>query len=121
MLTNTLGMDFAMTDDSTLTVADAGFDKYITLLVGPGALQLWFTLPMTIYPMFQTTLPEQVLNRWRADSDFAVGTHGATYDSANGGANPTDAALATSTNWDSTVSSHKEVKIIKIVHNYSGN
>lgn len=122
MNVNTLGMgDPLMVDDALLTTADAGFDKYTTILFGAGAMQIWFTKPLTMYPVFQNTLPEQVEMRIRGDADFALGTHGAKYDSTNGGANPTDATIATSTNWDSTYTSAKEVRLLSAVHNYSGN
>lgn len=119
---NTYGMPRVMIDDSLLTTSDAGFDKYTTLLLGKGFMQVWFTLPLTLYPMFGPILDqEQVITRVRADCDFAVGAHGATWDVANGGANPTDAAIATITNWDPVYTSHKEVRGVKLVHNYSAN
>ena len=119
--TNTYGMgDPIIVDSANLTVADAGFDKCLTLLLGAGFMQIWFPLPLTIYEVFQTTLPEQVLRRWRADFDFCIGAHGCQYDTVNGGANPTNAAIATTTNWDSNFTRHQEVKGIEIVHNASG-
>lgn len=119
--TNTLGMGMPLVvNDSNLTAADAGFDKYHTLLVGPGALFVWFTLPLTMYAVFENTLPEQVEYRIRGDADFALATDGMKYHVATG-ANPTDAALATSTNWDATFSRHNEVRILDIISNYSGN
>ncbi len=119
---NTYGMgDPIMVDSSSLTVTDAGFDKYLTLLLGAGFMQIWFPLPLTIYEVFQTTLPEQVLRRWRADFDFVVGCHGAQWDSTNGHANPTDATIATTTNWDSNFTRHQEVKGLMAVHNVSSN
>lgn len=119
--TNTLGMEFKQADVSALTVADAGFDKYISLLLGAGAIQVWNILPMTFYPLFTILDQEQVLDRFRADCDFAIACHGAKWDSANGGANPTDTALALSTNWDTTYSQHQELKLVEVVHNYSAN
>jgi len=119
--TNTLGMPLAVVDDPTLTVADAGWDKYITMLVGPGALDVGFTLPMTIYEPFVDTSRETVTVRWRADFDFVLRASGATWDTANGGANPNTATLATGSNWDPTSSSNKEVPVVKLVHNYSNN
>ncbi len=119
---NTYGMgDPIVVDSADLTVADGGFDKYFSLLLGSDCLQIWFPLPLTIYEVFQTTLPEQVLRRWRADFDFVLGTHGATWDNGNGGANPTDAALATAGNWDSNFTRHQEVGILQAVTNFSGN
>lgn len=122
MNTNTFGMPYAMVDDSLLTTADDGFDKYTTLLLGKGFMQVWFTLPLTMYPVFGPILDqEQVIIRIRGDADMAIGTHGAQYDTANGGANPSDATIATVTNWDPVYSSHKEVRGVSLVHNYSGN
>lgn len=119
---NTLGMgEPVVVDAAPLTVPDAGFDKYYTLLLGAGAMQIYFPLPLTIYPLFQILDQEQVLDRWRADFDFALSTNGAKWDVSNGGANPTDASLATTTNWDATFTRHQEVKILQAIHNYSGN
>lgn len=43
----------------------------------------------------------------QADYSFGVGLKGYTWDTANGGKSPTDAELATGTNWDKTASSIK--------------
>ncbi len=119
---NTYGLGKPVTvDAAALTVADAGFDKYLALILGAGFIQVWFSKPLHFYNPFQTTLPEQVLNRWRGDLDFIIGTHGAKWDTLNGGANPTDAALATTTNWDANFSRHQEVRGLLAVCNYSGN
>jgi hypothetical protein len=121
MMTNTLGMPFAMADLADLTVADAGFDKYISILLGANAVQIQFTLPMTFYPIFTPVETEQVVDYIRCDMDFAIGCHGAKWDFASGGANPDNTALALSTNWDSTYSNHRELRAVECVHNYSGN
>ena len=116
-----LGLVLAGCDDAQLTTADAGFDKYHTLLLGPNALTLQFTKPMVVYPEFVDLLTDQVTIRWRADYGFAVQCPYAEWDSTNGGANPTTTALATSTNWDTIASSTKEYPIVEIVHNSSVN
>jgi len=116
-----LGMPFFMADSAALTTADAGNDKYHTLLIAPGGVRVWFTLPLTVYPEFQDTSAEQVLMRWRADADYAVGVCGMGYNSGAGGANPTDATLLSSANWSVVYSDDKEVKLAELVHNYSGN
>lgn len=41
------------------------------------------------------------------DYDFAVGLHGYAWDEANGGKSPTDAELATGSNWDLVAESIK--------------
>lgn len=120
--TNTLGMPWAVVDSSALTTADAGFDKYHSLILGKGFMQVWFTQPFNMYPVFGPILDtEQVIIRLRADADFAIGVHGKTWDSTNGGANPDNTALALSTNWDDAFTRHQEVRGLKITHNYSGN
>lgn len=118
--TNTFNMNPILVDNANLTTADAGFDKYHTILMGAGAcqVQIW---GLRIYPMFQILDQEQVVNRWRADADFAIGFHGKTWDVTNGGANPDDAALLLSTNWDDVFTNRKEVRMVKLTSNYSGN
>ena len=43
----------------------------------------------------------------QADYSFGIGLKGFTWDTANGGKSPTDAELATGTNWDKTVADNK--------------
>jgi hypothetical protein len=44
----------------------------------------------------------------QADYDFGIGLKGYAWDTANGGKSPTDAELATGTNWDKYVTSDKD-------------
>lgn len=120
--TNTLGMgDPVEIDSSKLTVADAGFDKYITLLIGAACAQLQFVQPMKIYPLLNILDQEQALYRWRADSAALLGAHGMSYNSGAGGANPTDTNLASSANWTVVYSQAREVQLCKLIHNMSSN
>ena len=116
---DTTGRAIYMADSAALTTSDAGFDKYHTLALGPGAVQLGFSLPLTIYPPFLDTSLEQVLVRWRADVDYWIGIRGLAYQV--GGANPTDAALLSSANWGVVYTDHREVLLAELVHNYSAN
>lgn len=116
---NTLGLPWNMVDDANLTTADAGFDKYHTYIVGRDAMQVWFTKPITMYVPFLDLSKEQVLERLRGDMDFAIGANGMTWDGTT--ANPTKANLADGTKWSPTYTDHKQVGILEIVHNYSGN
>ena len=43
---------------------------------------------------------ERIETTWQADYSFNVKLKGYAWDIANGGSSPTDAALATGTNWD---------------------
>lgn len=51
---------------------------------------------------------ERIVTTFQADYAFGVGLKGYTWDTANGGKSPTDAELATGTNWDKTASSIKD-------------
>jgi hypothetical protein len=122
--TNKFGLNWAISDNAYLTTADAGFDKIHTLLAGANVLELYFHMPMLVYPLDRDLLTEQVIERWRGDADFTVRCPHAPWDVTNGGANPTDANLATSTNWDgaagaNTYSDHRELPLVEIVHNGS--
>lgn len=50
---------------------------------------------------------ERIETTWQADYSFQVGLKGYAWDIANGGASPTDAELATGTNWDKAVAFDK--------------
>ena len=121
ILKDTLGRNILAMDAAALTTADAGFDKYHTLAIGPGAIQMGYSLPLTVYPPFLDTSTEQVLVRWRADFDFWIGIRGMAYQSGVGGANPTDSVLATSSSWGVIYSDVREVLLGQDTHNYSGN
>lgn len=116
----TLGLPFALADDAALTVADAGFDKYRSLLIGPGAIEC-NVIKFEFTPEWMNPKAENVEFVLRYDYDFDLRIPGFQYDSANGGANPTLATASTTTNWDVTYSSHKEVLLAYAQHNYSGN
>ena len=119
--TNTLGKITAMVDDPNLTVSASPFSKYITLGLGAQVLQIYATLPFTSYIPYVATDRETVTVRLRGDFDIELAPRGFQWNSGAGGANPSDSALVTSGNWTPTYTSHKEAKIIEIVHNYSGN
>ena len=50
---------------------------------------------------------ERIETSMQVDYDFGLGLKGYTWDEANGGKSPTDAELATGTNWDKTATSDK--------------
>jgi hypothetical protein len=50
---------------------------------------------------------ERIETTFQADYTFGLGLKGYTWDQTNGGKSPTDAELATGTNWDKTVTSIK--------------
>jgi hypothetical protein len=52
---------------------------------------------------------------WKGESSFNVGLKGYAWDIANGGKSPTDAELATGTNWDQYVSSVKDTAGVMLI------
>ena len=50
---------------------------------------------------------ERIETTWQADYSFQVGLKGYAWDAVNGGKSPTDAELATGTNWDKAVAFDK--------------
>ena len=50
---------------------------------------------------------ERIETTWQADYTFGLRLKGYSWDTANGGASPTDAELATGTNWDKNVADNK--------------
>ena len=121
IITETLGRRVHHLTSSILTTADAGNDKYRAVALGPGAVELGFSLPLEIYPPFLDTSKEQVMVRARADIDYWVGVKGMGYNSGAGGANPTDATLLSSANWSVVCSDAREVLLGELVANYGNN
>jgi hypothetical protein len=57
----------------------------------------------------ETTNGDENINRtWQAEYTFNIGVKGYQWDKVNGGAAPTDAELATGTNWDVVASDDKD-------------
>jgi len=119
IILSSLGVSLTMCDSAALTTADGGFNKAHALILGPGAIKVGYSLPLTVYPPFLDTSKEQVLLRARGDVDYWVGIKGMGYNSGAGGANPTDAALLSAANWSVVYSDHREVLLGELVHNAS--
>lgn len=58
---------------------------------------------------------ERIETTFQSDYTFGVSLKGYSWDIANGGASPSDAALATGTNWDKVVSSDKHTAGVLII------
>ena len=116
---HTLGLDWAVVDDAILTAADAGFDKYRTLLLGPGAVEIEFTQPLVLYPPWMNLKAENVEVIFRGDYSFGLRVGGMAF--STGTANPTAANLSTGGNWTDNTNDHREFLLAMAEHNYSGN
>lgn len=51
---------------------------------------------------------ENIQRTWQAEYTFNLSMKGYTWDTTNGGKSPTDAEIATGTNWDKTATSLKD-------------
>ncbi len=114
---NQQGLIKAIRDDASLTVADAGFNKAITLLLGAGVLKIGFVKPVEIETIRVINL-ETKKSQWRADWDMFVQCPHMEYD-ATGGANPTNTTLGTAASWTDNMTSAKEMALVELIHNAS--
>lgn len=103
----TYNRPFLMTDSAAL-LDDVTVDKYYTLGLVRGALQISLDAALSAPVVETVTGSENLMLRIQGERDWFVGVKGYTYDMTNGGANPTDAALATVTNWDLSATSVKD-------------
>jgi hypothetical protein len=102
----TFNRPFLATDAASLWI-DATTDTYQVLGLVPGAIRLTADTQLSQVIVQEVTGGENLKLRIQGERDWLVAVKGYTYDYANGGANPSDAALATATNWDLVASSHK--------------
>lgn len=114
---NSYGLIIADRDESILTVADAGFDKYKTLLLGPGAVRVGFAQPVEI-ESDRYIKGDAKSSFVRADWSLNLQQPNSEYDST-GGVNPTNTVLATSSSYTYNHTSIKSMPIVELVHNYS--
>lgn len=98
----TLGRPVLVTDSPDLVVANgigAGIDAYYTLGLTAGALLMEETEGTEVVTQ-DITGQENLVIRIQGEYAENIGLKGYTWDTVNGGENPTNAALATGTNWD---------------------
>lgn len=101
------GNRFVMSDVPALVVAGSPTD-YISLGLVPGAALV--ERNDDFFQNIETSNGfENIQRTYQAEWTYNLGIKGFTWDKANGGHSPTTAALATSTNWDKTVTSDKDL------------
>ena len=103
----TLGRQVIVTDSAALVDTTGTFDQYYTLGLRPGGLMVENSEEETIVSETVTGL-DNLAVRMQGEYAFNAGVAGFKWDIANGAANPTDAALATGTNWDPAATSFKD-------------
>lgn len=111
VIADPFGRLFVVSDSPSLVTADgvgAGIDEYHTLGLVADSLVIHQNNDFT--DNFETKNgDENILRTYQAEWSYNVGVKGFAWDKTNGGASPTDAALATSTNWDKYATDNKDI------------
>jgi hypothetical protein len=114
-LPQAFGMRIVVVDDSNLKQTNGGnYKKYRTLLFGPDALGLIYHQRLRIEAERRLDFEAPY---WRvlANFDFAPHMFGMKWTSAT--ANPENADLGDSSNWDEACNDHREVLCAELIHN----
>ena len=107
------GRPLIMTDSDALHFDNAGTENYHQLGLVSGACAIEDNGDFRNYEETQVER-DNARQIVKSEFSFNVGLKGYTWDKANGGASPNDAALALSTNWDRTATSHKDTAGVKV-------
>jgi hypothetical protein len=103
----TLGKRVVVTDSASLIVtADTPDSYYVLGLVENGASCVDTEAETMVMDLVSGL--EQISYRLQGEYAYNLGLKGYTWDIANGGANPSAAALATGTNWDQVATDDKD-------------
>lgn len=100
-----LGRPAIISDSAALTFTDT-YVKYRTLGLVRDAVVVEESEPESFYTEIVSGL-ENLVQRWQSEHAFNVTCKGYKWDTTNGGANPNDTALATTTNWDKVAYDNK--------------
>lgn len=103
----TLARPIIVTDSPTLLVAGAP-DLYYTLALTENGVVCEETEEEYLR-LDEVTGLEQIVMRLQGEYAYNIGVKGFTWDVTNGGKNPADAAVITSTNWDKVYTSKKDL------------
>lgn len=117
----TVGLPWDLADDPTLNPVNGGNYNYLySLIVGSGLIDFMLEDMKAYEPYFDRTLenPSWV---YSGRVRLGINVNGFKYDSANGGANPANAALFNSAYWLSQFSTHKEVPVARVISNATAN
>lgn len=111
--TDGMGRPLIMTDSDALHFDNGGTENYHQLGLLPSAGVVVDNGDMRTYTETQVEL-DNAKEIVKAEFSFNVALKGYTWDKTNGGKSPNDAALALSTNWDRTATSHKDTAGVKV-------
>jgi len=102
------GRPLIVTDCADLFNATPTPDEYRTLGLVPGAILLEQNNDF-LENLETKNGGENIRRTWQAQWSYNLGVKGFSWDKANGGASPTNAALATGSNWDRNATSVKDL------------
>lgn len=109
-----LGRPALVTDAGALTDANGSLtDTYNTLGLVKGAVKVEESEEESFATEIVTGL-ENLARRWQAEYAYNVTVKGFKWDVANGGANPSDSALGTTTNWDQVATDDKHTAGVRL-------
>lgn len=105
----TLNRPVIITDSESLRVdgSPTGDYDYYTLGLVPNGIMIENSEEEMIHAEIVTGL-ENLVVRLQGEFAYNLGLKGFKWDVANGGANPTDATVATGSNWDTAATSYKD-------------
>jgi hypothetical protein len=104
----TLNRPVLVTDSAALLDASVSPQQYVTLGLVDSAVVMEDSEEELMYTDVITG-QENIVSRLQGEYAYNVGCKGSTWDVTNGGVNPNDAALGTSTNWDSVMDNVKDL------------
>jgi hypothetical protein len=111
------GRAVMVSDSSGLTDANGSLDDtYNSLGLVPGALEISQSEPETLVGADLVTGLHNLVYRFQVEWAYNVAIKGFQWDVSNGGANPTDAALATTTNWDQIDTNDKTLAGVLLIN-----
>lgn len=108
VLTDGFGRPFVVSDNPALSYVSSG-TKYRILGLTDGAVTVENNLADFNSAIVDGVGTENITRTFQAEWAWNLSLKGFTWDIANGGAAPSDAALATATNWDKVATSHKDL------------
>lgn len=104
-----MGKPIIVTDDASLVITDgvtSGEDAYVTLGLVQGGIVVTESEELSVVQYLLDRA--QITRRFHGEHAFNVEVKGAKWDTANGGANPNDTALALASNWDAVVADKRD-------------
>lgn len=109
----TFGRPVIVTDSPSLITTTSSATKYHTLGLVEDACRVEESEERQIVSDIITGL-ENLVMRVQGEYAFNLGVKGFAWDTTNGAANPTDAAVGTASNWDKVVQDNKAIAGIRI-------